>query len=249
MRAILTYHSVDASQSPISIDEAAFRRHVAWLASGAVRVVPLVALPDAEAHADAVALTFDDGFANFGEAAWPALRDHGLPVTLFVVSGHVGGRNDWHAPGAVAVPTLPLLTWDRLGRLAEEGVTLGAHTCTHPDLTALGDPALAQELEACAEAIAAHTGARPATFAYPYGRLDARVGAAASRVYTHAVTTDLRPMAAGEDPLHLPRLDAFYLRGPGRLESWGTPAFARYLLLRRAARGARALVGRWLGTA
>ena len=35
MRGILTYHSVDPSGSPISIDEKAFRAHVAWLASGA----------------------------------------------------------------------------------------------------------------------------------------------------------------------------------------------------------------------
>ena len=41
MRAILTYHSIDGSGSPVSVDEAAFRRHVDWLASGAVDVVPL----------------------------------------------------------------------------------------------------------------------------------------------------------------------------------------------------------------
>ena len=41
MKAILTYHSVDETGSVISIDERSFRRHVAWLASSAVRVVPL----------------------------------------------------------------------------------------------------------------------------------------------------------------------------------------------------------------
>ena len=44
MRAILTYHSIDESGSPISVDPDAFRRHVRWLASGRVRVTT----PDAD---------------------------------------------------------------------------------------------------------------------------------------------------------------------------------------------------------
>jgi hypothetical protein len=41
MRAILTYHSIDDSGSPISVDRAAFREHVTFLASGAVRVTDI----------------------------------------------------------------------------------------------------------------------------------------------------------------------------------------------------------------
>src|SRR5690606_21388666 len=99
MKAILTYHSVDPSASPISIDEAAFRAHVRWLASGRVRVVgldELIALPP---DTDAVSLTFDDAFENFATTAWPVLRDHGLPVTLFVVAGFAGRSNTWDQRG------------------------------------------------------------------------------------------------------------------------------------------------------
>jgi peptidoglycan/xylan/chitin deacetylase (PgdA/CDA1 family) len=32
----------------------------------------------------AVVVTFDDGYLDFGEHAWPALRRHGVPATLFV---------------------------------------------------------------------------------------------------------------------------------------------------------------------
>ena len=41
MRAILTYHSIDESGSPISISRRDFRRHIEWFASGAVQVLPL----------------------------------------------------------------------------------------------------------------------------------------------------------------------------------------------------------------
>ena len=134
LRAILTYHAVDPARSPISMEEATFRRHAAWLASGRVRVCALADLPGQPADADAVALTFDDGFVSFAERAWPVLRDHGLSATVFVVSDHVGGTNAWGQRPAPGNPSLPLMGWETLGRLAEAGVELGAHTRSHRDL-------------------------------------------------------------------------------------------------------------------
>jgi hypothetical protein len=57
--------------------------------------------------------------------------------------------------------------------------------------------------------------------------------------YRWACTTALRPLRASEAPHLLPRLDMHYFRAPGRLESWGTPAFGRYLWLRSQARWLR----------
>ena len=46
MRAILTYHSIDESGSPISMSEEVFRSQIAWLAKGHVKVVSLETLND-----------------------------------------------------------------------------------------------------------------------------------------------------------------------------------------------------------
>ena len=240
MRAILTYHSVDGSGSAISIDEAAFRAHVQWLASGAVRVASLEDLMGPGAPDDALALTFDDAFQNFADVAWPMLRSHGLPVTLFVVSGQAGGTNAWGGRDAPGIPTLPLMHWDALRRAADEGVALGAHSRTHPDLRRQDDAGLDGELAGSADLIAERTGRRPTAFAYPYGAVDGRVAGAASKVYRLACTTALRPLEAHDAPLQLPRLDTYYLRDAARLATWGTPGFQRYLALRAGIRRARA---------
>ncbi len=242
MRAILTYHSVDDSGSPISVSRAAFGEHAAFLASGAVRVLRIDALLAAPPDAQAVALTFDDAFLNFASEAWPLLKERGLPATVFVVSGHAGGTNAWGGRTQPGIPTLPLLDWDTLGRLAEEGVTLGAHSRTHPDLCHVDDGALADEVAGSAEAIRARTGRRPDVFAYPYGRLDARVERAAT-AFRYACTTEMRALRGAEAPHRLPRLDAYYLRGRGRLARWGTTTLAGYLRFRAAARGLRAALG------
>lgn len=239
MRGILTYHTVDASRSAISVDEEVFRRHAAWLASGAVHVCSLAELLAQPTEADAVALTFDDGFVTFVDRAWPLLRDHGLNATVFVVSDHAGGTNAWGGRAAAGIPTLPLMGWDTLGRLAEAGVELGAHTRTHRDLRGASPAELEDELEGSAERIACETGRRPSSFAYPFGLVDAAAAAAVARVYARACTTALRPLGPREDAHRLPRLDAYYLRAPGQLERWGAPAFRRYLSVRAAARAVR----------
>ena len=95
MRAILTYHSIDDSGSPISVAPEEFRAHVRWLSSGLVRVVPLAELVTLPPEEEAVAITFDDAFQNFASVAAPLLYEHGLPATLFVVSGRVGRDNAW----------------------------------------------------------------------------------------------------------------------------------------------------------
>jgi peptidoglycan/xylan/chitin deacetylase (PgdA/CDA1 family) len=241
MRAVLTYHSIDASGSAVSVDPAVFEQHVGWLASGAVRVVPLGEILAAPAGEDAVALTFDDALESFGTVAAPLLLEAGLPVTAFVVSDRVGGTNRWADGDAGAVPEFPLLGWDRLRELAEAGVELGAHTRTHADLTRLDAAASREEMEGSVRRIEEATGRRPRSFAYPFGWYHDASVEAARDLFDLACTAELRPLEPGTDPFRVPRLDMFYFRRPGLLEGWGSAGFRRYLWVRRAGRSVRSL--------
>ncbi len=241
MRAILTWHSVDPSGSPISISPHDFRRQVDWLASGQVPVVSvgeLLALPEG---APAVALTFDDGFVSFATEAAPLLLERHLPVTLFVVTSHVGRDNRWGGRGDRGVPVLPLLDWDELGRLREIGITVGAHTQTHPRLTRLDMPRLEQELWVAADEIERRMGQPPEGLAYPYGVVDHRVAEVAAARYRWACTTELRPFSGAELPYRLPRLDAWYFRDTSRLVEWGSAEFRARLWCRRQGRRLKSL--------
>jgi peptidoglycan/xylan/chitin deacetylase (PgdA/CDA1 family) len=242
VKAILTYHSIDSSGSPISLDRETFLRHVRWLTSGAIAVVPLETLLRLPWDAKAVAVTFDDGFANFATEAAPALLEHGVPVTLFVVSDAVGGTNAWGGRVDRTVPQLPLLGWTDLGRLVEAGVTLGAHTRTHARLATLHRTELEHQVVGCAERIRAESGCTPRTFAYPYGEAGAAAAAMVRATYTAGVTTELRALRSGDDWATLPRIDAYYLRDSRWLDVWGTPRLRRYVWLRRNLREARRYV-------
>lgn len=242
MRAILMYHSIDSSGSVISMDEATFRGQADWFAREGPSVVSLGELLARDDDEDLVALTFDDGFRNFGSAAWPLLRERGLPATVFVVSDRAGGTNAWGGGDEPGIPTLELLDWDALGRLAEEGVEIGSHTRRHPRLAGLDAGRLEDEVAGAAEEIETRLGRRPAGFAYPYGSVDAATEACVASVHDWACSTELDVLGPGAPRHRLPRLDAYYYRRRGSLEAWGSPRFRVRLATRRAGRRARGLL-------
>ena len=242
MRAILTYHSIDSSGSPVSLPEDAFQAHVRFLASGRVRVVPLGDLPSTPEVEDAVAITFDDAFQNFATLAAPRLSGQGLPATIFVVSEAVGGTNAWSGRAAPGIPTLPLMGWGDLQSASAAGFEIGAHSRHHPDLTRLAPSKLEDETAGCAERIAAELGQRPRRFAYPYGAVNETVARVVREAFLQSVTTEMRPLSEDDDPALLPRLDAWYFRRAGALEGWGTPSFRRRVWFRAQGRRVRALM-------
>ncbi|MGH7448635.1 MAG: polysaccharide deacetylase family protein, partial [Longimicrobiales bacterium] len=187
-------------------------------------------------------ITFDDAFASFAQTAWPVLRDHRVPVTLYVPTDHVGGTNAWGGSTDAGIPTLPIMDWDAVARVAAEGVTIGSHTCTHPHLPRLPHARMVEELERSAERIESRMGERPAGLAYPYGACDEHIVSAAMSTYDHACTTELRLLKSDDGPHRLPRLDMYYMQTDGMIEAWGTARLRMYVRARASARRCRELL-------
>ena len=244
MKAILTYHSIDDSGSVISIDEQTFRLHVRWLASGRVRVLPLDQLVDASGDDDAIAITFDDGLESFGRIAAPLLHEHGLSATLFVVSDAVGTNNVWRGHGDPGIPRFPLLDWSALQRVLALGMTVGAHTCTHPDLSTMDASRLESEIVRSRTRLEEALEVRVTTFAYPYGSVSAAARDVVAREFRYGVTTRLATLGAHDEPALLPRLDSYYFRSPGTLEAWGSTRFRLRMGVLAGARSVRRSLSR-----
>jgi len=229
MRAILTYHSIDETGSPISVSPDAFRAHHRWLTGGSIQTRSLADLatrPDDGHHA--VAITFDDGAANIREPI-ELLLDAGITPTVFVVTNHVGRTNAWGGRDQPAIPRLQLLTWDELGDLSRRGVAIEAHSRTHPSLTALSSTQLDDELGGCSDDLRKHLGVRATAVAYPYGHLNPAVVTCAATWFSHGVTTEMAALSASSQPMLLPRLDMYYYRADRAIESWGKAGFTARL--------------------
>ena len=94
---VLRYHSVDDTGSSISTPPAVWREHLRFIRDAGCEVLSLRELfardPDDREHA--LVMTFDDGYRNNHELAFPALRALGWSATVFVVPDCVGVAPRW----------------------------------------------------------------------------------------------------------------------------------------------------------
>jgi peptidoglycan/xylan/chitin deacetylase (PgdA/CDA1 family) len=115
-----------------------------------------------------VVITFDDGTQDFWEHARPLLAKHGFSATLFVVTGRVGSHSNWDRE--LGEPDRPLMGWDQIRRLHDDGFEIGSHTHSHRLLTELSDREIRSEMERSRRVLVSETGVEPEFLAYPRGR-------------------------------------------------------------------------------
>ena len=204
-----------------------------------------IALREAVAHREAkgnwpsrsVVLTFDDGFRNFHDAGMPVLARHGFTATVFIVSDYMGRRNDWEIP-PVGLGSREILTWSQEVELSANGIEIGSHTRTHPDLRRLSETKAQHEITGSRIEIEDHLGQQIQSFAYPFGETNP-----ISREYVkkefQAVCTTVLQRANGE-PLHdLPRIDMYYMRTQPMLQRLLKGKLDLYLTVRALGRTVR----------
>ena len=237
MRAVITFHSIDDLPGPLSYSPAGLEMMIDALAEANIPILPLDELL-ADERAAGVSVTFDDGISTVFESAMPILRDRKLPAHVFVITKWVGGDNRWPGQPAQATP-FKLMDWDQLGAIQDAGFRIEAHTASHPDLRALSDAGIEEEMSEADAIIEARLGRGPRFFAYPYGYHDARVRGIAGERYSGCFTTRLDYLTASDQRTALPRLDSHYLRSPRLVRALPGKSAQHYIGLRRALRRLR----------
>jgi peptidoglycan/xylan/chitin deacetylase (PgdA/CDA1 family) len=117
--------------------------------------------------ANGVVLTFDDGYRNNIETAFPVLREFGFPATIYIVVNAIGRDNFWHDPSSET--RLPMLTWEDVATLRDAGWDIGSHTLNHPRLTRLSLDEANKEIVESRRILGEKGGSVPVSFAHPYG--------------------------------------------------------------------------------
>jgi peptidoglycan/xylan/chitin deacetylase (PgdA/CDA1 family) len=209
---ILMYHAVAADPPPatrrLSVAPASLERQLAYLADHGFHGLTFSDLAQAFRTGTAmpertVVFTFDDGYADFAQEAFPLLRRYGFPATVFVTTGWVADAGS----RAAGDPLDRMMTWAQLREVASAGIEVAAHSHSHPELDQLSDDALCRELGDSRELLESAIGGPVRTLAYPFGYSSPRVRLAA-RAAGYECAASVRNLRANptDDQFMLPRL-------------------------------------------
>lgn len=200
------YHRVgpfrDGAPPKLNVDPGAFREHMSVLARRAnpVPIGDLVACvrEGRPFPRGAVAVTFDDGYRDLMEFALPVLKEFRIPAAFFIVTGGIGATDAWNR--IEGVPNEPIMSWDDLKRLRDEGMTIGSHSATHVVLDGLPENQLKEEVGGSRRLLQERLGVPIRHFAYPQGRFSAAAESAVKSAGYDAgwATRKGRPLAAGD---------------------------------------------------
>jgi len=195
---VLVFHSVaDRPGSSIwTLPTGDFRRHAqAIAASGRTSLTfgeLAEALRDRSVPADAVVVTFDDGFADNIPAA-AVCAEMGLRATVFVTTDYIGRDRMLTAGQVRELAALP-------------NVEVGSHTLSHRRLDELPRDEIRRELHDSRARLEDILSAPVATLAYPHGNYDERVKRIAAEVgYRGAAAVRLALSHPDDDPYAVAR--------------------------------------------
>lgn len=218
--SVLMYHQVGAfPQRPAEhraafCDVKRFAAQMSLLKMGGYQVLSLEQayqglFGDGTLPPRAVVLTFDDGYENFREHAWPILRHHGFPATVFLVAKQLGKNAGW-----LDESFAPARLMDRAAvrELAAQGVSFGSHTLNHARLPELELPRMRREIFDSKAALEDLLGKPVRDFCYPYGLYDERARDLAAQAGYRSALTCIRGAANTAD-------NAFEI--PRKAVSWG----------------------------
>ena len=136
---VLNYHKVDNMNISLSVLPEDFDEQMSYLKKHDYHTITPAELYDslegnAELPENPVLITFDDGYRDNYDNAYPILQKYGFKGTIFVITSFLGKYPNY-------------ITWDQAREMEEDGtISIQSHTVDHKSMTDLSDEQLRTEL-------------------------------------------------------------------------------------------------------
>ncbi len=165
---IVVYHVVrpalqsdSAAVKKLAVLPEVFDEQLAYLTQQHYTVIPFSQVEDhllrgAALPPHPIVITFDDGWRDQYEYAFPILLKYGMRATFFIPSNF---------------PDHPsFMSWEELANLQAAGMSIGDHSMSHPDFSKhLSSTTLWREIVESKRVLEEHLGIFVREFAYPFG--------------------------------------------------------------------------------
>ncbi|MCY8424321.1 polysaccharide deacetylase family protein [Bacillus vallismortis] len=185
---ILMYHSISSGNS-LRVPKEEFEAHMKWLHDNGYQTVTpkeayLMLTQDKKPSEKCVLITFDDGYTDNYEDAYPVLKKYGMKATIFMIGKSIGHQHH--------------LTEDQMKEMAQNGVSIESHTIDHLELNGLSPEQQYSEMADSKKLFDNMFHQETSMISYPVGRYNEETLKAAEETgYQMGVTTE--PGAASRD--------------------------------------------------
>ncbi|TAG97326.1 MAG: polysaccharide deacetylase [Oscillatoriales cyanobacterium] len=152
----------------------------------------------------AVLLTFDGGYLDFFNHAFPLLKRFDFTATVFLVAESIGKTNSWEKADSEQVQ---LMGWREIRQLRDTGIEFGSMSATYQPLTGLSPTEIVREVAKSRAILERGLGKPVKCFAYPYGNVDKIVEKLVGAIgYTYGVSYESKFSNFEDSLLSLPRI-------------------------------------------
>jgi peptidoglycan/xylan/chitin deacetylase (PgdA/CDA1 family) len=215
---ILMYHSISDDPQPgvspyykTTTSPNVFEQQLRHLSAAGYRSVRLdeavAILQSGRAQGEkSVVITFDDGFRDFYNLAFPILKRLGHTASMFLPTAFIG---DYRR----SFKGRECLVWNEVRELRDAGIEFGSHTVSHPKLYELGWEEIEDELALSRERIERELEQPVTSFSYPFAfpQQDRDFTARFTQLlqnlgYRNCATTVVGRAHPGDNPFSLKRL-------------------------------------------
>ncbi len=238
---VLTYHSISDEPGPTSIPPAVFAEQMTAIIECGVTVLDLDQFlawrkGELEVSQPSLAITFDDAFQDYADAAYPVMARLGFPSCVFAPSAAVGSSENWYGANE---RQRRLMDWATIKELSVGLASFGSHTRTHADLTKISGDALIREIADSKHELEDRLGKPVRHFAPPYGHSNKAARDEIARHYASSFGVTLGKAGRNAPIFDFPRIEMHYYRDLRRWRDFLSGGGAVYFEIRRAARGVR----------
>ncbi|OOM11352.1 polysaccharide deacetylase family protein [Clostridium saccharobutylicum] len=196
---VLYYHSVrDSNHNEVTISPQKLKNELKYLKDQGYVTLTLRELSDyllnnSPIPEKSIVVTFDDGYMDNYQNAFPILKELDMKATIFCITSDLDGEY--------------YLSKDAIKEMSNYGIDIQSHTVNHSELNKLSYDEQLKQLKESKKTLESITGKSVFSIAYPYGKYNEdSIKAAKAAGYSLAFTTDRGLADRDDSPLKLNRI-------------------------------------------
>lgn len=195
---ILMYHHVGNKSGSLYVRPDIFANQMNYLVQKGYNTVTLPDIMNSLINGQPlpqkpVVITFDDGYRDVYENAYPVLRQNNQKATIFLITQLLGGGD--------------YMNWEEVREMAGNPlITIGNHTLSHRALTSITPAEIKNEIVSAKNILETNLGVSVNTFAYPYGSYNSEAEQNLSQANFAAAVTTHYGLTCAKLPYEIPRV-------------------------------------------